>query len=401
MKKGRAIAVGIILSMVIVLFTSCSGRKYDDAKSLGQLYTISDRSAMNSQEINETFKEDIVHQPAQPENNGNTDSGNTDSGNTDSGNTDNGNTDNGNTDNGNTDNGNTDNGNTDNGNGENEPDNGGEEDEPGDDREYSTSCMSFNMLAYDTHNVGYDTPEVRLNYIEATINKYDPDLLGSQELMGPVSSNGNYDSVKELTNRLSSKYGSCSALDDKGFTLPALTIGSGLVIFYKKDRFEVKDRGCKVYSNDKNRHFQWVKFFDKQENVTFFMTNTHFSINPTGDAAAGQKIRNTQAGELLNFWKSNCGEKFGLYATGDYNHTKQEPAYSTLSSMHFVSSRDVAQTNSGDSSIDFVYINSKVQSCYRYVKIEDTFEPAGVPATGDAKYKASDHEAIIAYCYYD
>ncbi len=399
MKKMRTVAVGVILALTLVLFASCSGRTYDDTKALGQLYTISDRSSQNSQEVNETVIKQTEHRQAEADNSGNTDSGNDNSGNTD--NTDTGNTDTGNDDTGNTDNGNTDN--TDTGNTDNGDDNTDDEYNGGstDDRDYSTTCMSFNVLAYDTHNVGYDTPEVRLNYIESTINKYDADLIGTQELMGPHTNNAGYDSVKELTKRLSSKYGFCSALDDKGFTLSALTIGSGLVIFYRLDRFEVKDRGCKVYSNDANRHYQWVKFFDKQENVTIFMTNTHFSINPSGDSTAGQKIRNQQAGELLNFWKNNCGEKFPLYATGDYNHRKTEAAYATLSSSNFVSSRDVAQTNSGDSSIDFIYINNSVQGCYRYYEVVDTFEPAGVPATGLAKYKASDHNAIVAYCYND
>ncbi len=279
--------------------------------------------------------------------------------------------------------------------------NTGGDDPGGDGREYSTSCMSFNVLAYDTHDVGYDEPRVRINYIEKTIKKYDPDLIGTQELMGPVAKNDNFDSVGELIKRLSSAYDYCCALDDKGFPLPALNISNGFVIFYKKGRFEVKDRGCKAFNSVKNKCYHWVKFYDKQEKVTFLMTNTHFSSNYSVDPDSAPMIRDRQAAELLAFWKKKCGEKVPLFATGDYNHQKKEQAYATLSSANFVSSRDVAENNSGNSGVDYIYINGNVQGCHKYYKVEDTFEPAGVPDTGLAKYKASDHNAIIAYCYYD
>ncbi len=285
----------------------------------------------------------------------------------------------------------------------------GTNEEPGDDDyvDYNTTCMSFNVLQWDTHYSGYATPDVRAPWIVDTINIYDPDLLGTQEVTKVTAQTNNFDMYEYLVEKLSPKYDYRSLIDETGkagskVAVTNLTIGSGLVIFWKKDRFELKDSGAMVYSNDPGRHFQWVKLYDKQEDITIVMTNTHMSINPGTDSAAGDNLRLGQANELYNFWERNCEEGMALYGTGDYNHNTSAPAFQSLNKGRFVSSRDVSGKSNANSSIDFVYINGDVQACFQYIRCNETYEPEGVPK-GDVdkrnlQYCPSDHYAVVARC---
>ncbi len=280
-------------------------------------------------------------------------------------------------------------------------------DEDFDDRDYSTVCMSFNVLEWDTHYSGYSEPSVRAPWIVDTIDKYDPDLLGTQEVTKGGSSTGNFDMYQYLVDELTDEYDFRSLMDEKskpGSTVAVnnLTIASGLLIFWKKDRFELKDSGAKVFSNDSGRHFQWAKLYDKQEDLTIVMTNTHYSINPGTDVAAGDALRLQQSNELYSFWDKNCPDGVPMYGTGDYNHNTNTTAYQSLNKGRFASTRDVSGKSNASSGVDYIYINGDVQSCYEYVRCNETYEPAGVAPADvnkrNVKYCPSDHYAIVAYC---
>lgn len=389
-KNYRVIAIVLTLMMMLGLLSGCAGRSYKstDKKLTGEILRINSNAQNNEVIVDagttEEYKE-VESTTGGGEENGGKENGEQQqddpSGENGGGNTEDPTKDD------------DDNGNT--------PTGGDDDDEEMED--WNTSCMSFNVLQYDTHHTGYASPKVRSDWILDTIKKYDPDLLGTQEVTAAMTATENFDMFAKLTEELGKTYNYRSVIQEKGAAISSLTIGSGLVIFYKKARFELKDSGCKVYNNDKGRHYQWVKLYDTQEKITILMTNTHFSINPSSDSAAGQQLRNAQGGELVTFWDKNCKDSMALYATGDYNHGKSEPAYTTLSSSHFISSRDCCMNKNADSGIDFVYINNDVQDCYEYHRCNETYETGKGVAIGDgsnrnAAFCPSDHYAIIAYC---
>lgn len=385
--KIRSVAAILMMTMALLLFSACSGRTYNDAKTTGQIIKL--QKSLNNQTVT-VPGDQILVTAVDDNNNGSNNEAPTDDDN-----------------NNKNDNGETPDDDNNNSNNETSDDDNNNDDIGSfDDRDYSTSCMSFNILAYDTHNDGYSIPGVRVDYIIKIIQKYDPDLLGCQEVMAAEKVNGNFDTYSALNKALTS-YSHCALIDEAGSKVSALTIASGLVIYYKTNRFEVKDHGAKAYDSDSGRHYQWVKFYDKQEKVSIIMTNTHFSINPNNDYVAGTQIRTSEANELLAFWKKMCGTNLPLYATGDYNHLTSENAYAILSSTNFASSRDISQIANSASTIDFVYVNSAVQGCYEYVADKTEFDnanPDGVENTTGKitpKKRASDHDAIIAYCYND
>lgn len=281
-----------------------------------------------------------------------------------------------------------------------------------DNRDYSTTCMSFNVLQYDTWSMGFAQPNVRAAWVVDTINKYDPDLIGTQEVTHDIVTQVNgFDMYDYLIQQLSGEY-SYRAIDqepDDQFRLADQHIGCGLIIFWKTSRFELKDSGCVAYTKDVNRYVQWVKLYDKQEKITIFMTNTHWSIDPGNgsggyDISAGQAMRSSEASELFTLWDKNCGDGVPLYATGDFNHYSSEPCFDILNKGRFVSSREVSNSSNGESELDYIYINGDVQGCFEYLKITDTYEPTGVPKqekqtdSGNIPYRPSDHWAIMAYC---
>ena len=274
--------------------------------------------------------------------------------------------------------------------------------------EWTTSCMTFNVLQIKNPGTGFADPDVRAPWILDTIVRYDPDLLGLQELTGAVRADLNgWDMKKYLIDTLTKKgYQVSGMMDSKGkagskVALDDYNIASGLFILWKKDRFELKDYGAMVYSNDTNRHYQWVKLYDKQEDITILMTNTHMSVF-TGDQnnAYGDSVRAQQGNELYTFWDKNCGDDMALYATGDYNHVITAQAFANMTKGRFVSSRDVSTKAYGDSGVDHILINGDIQDCSLYQRIDDTYQN-GTGKTYDKREEAycpSDHQAVIVYC---
>lgn len=275
--------------------------------------------------------------------------------------------------------------------------------------DYTTTCMTFNVLAYNTGgSTDFAHPQTRAPWVLDTITKYDPDLLGCQEVVRKGSATENYDMYTYLTTNLAKKGYACSGLMDSktkaGSTVKVgdYTIASGLLIFWKKDRFELKDYGARVYNNDPGRHFQWVKLYDKQERITILMTNTHMSINPNKDVKAGDALRAQQGNELYQFWNANCKGDMALYATGDYNHKTDSTAFGNMTKGKFVSTRDVSQGSNANSGVDHVLINGEIQDCFAYHRCEETYEPAGVTkppiSNRNLQFSPSDHFAIMTYC---
>ncbi len=271
---------------------------------------------------------------------------------------------------------------------------------------WTTSCMTFNVLEWDTHSTGYAEPQNRAPWILDTIKRYDPDLLGCQEVTMGGSSTGNWNMYKYLVDNLTSgKYDVSGLMDSKDkagskVAVANYTIASGLLIFWKKDRFELKDSGAMVYSNDPGRHYQWVKLYDKQEDITILMTNTHMSINPSNDVKQGDAMRAQQGAELYQFWYKNCKDDMALYATGDYNHITTSQAFLNMTQGKFVSTREISQGSNASSGVDHILINGDIQDCYKYHRCNETYEGGVGKEVEERKvqFAPSDHYAIVAYC---
>ncbi len=105
-------------------------------------------------------------------------------------------------------------------------------------------------------------------------------------------------------------------------------------IFYRKDRFEVLDKGhfwlaenpdkkSKGWHGEKQfRNCNWVKFRDKKLNKEFYFFNTHFGLNP--------KVREESA-KLFVKKIQEITKGASFVTTGDYNTKQRE--YITLNAL--------------------------------------------------------------------
>ena len=286
------------------------------------------------------------------------------------------------------------------------------------------SCMSFNILACDTHSSGWELPPARFPYILDTIRTADPDLLGVQEACDDPCPDEEKRAKRGCTgwNWCNTMLESVCALgyegvalrDLEGMGVPKMSIGCGLIIFYKKDRFEKMDAGCECFAHDPARHFQWVKLHDKKYDRSILFTNTHFSINrkvcDTKNAVAGDAYRTVQAVKLLNFWHQNTDANTALFATGDYNSASTSTCQTLLRSKQFKPSQIIAEKwdergsmhmSKLSNPIDYCYVNPTAQAVKEYKVMANRYDFEGVdterfPRAG----YASDHRAIMTYCDY-
>lgn len=282
------------------------------------------------------------------------------------------------------------------------------------------SCMSFNILACDTHDSGYELPANRLSYVLETIKQNNADLVGLQEVCDQACAPsekrdarcGDFNWCETMLSAASSMgYTAVAIRDQQGFLREKQNIGCGLMIYYKTDRFEMLENGCEVFPHNDVRYFQWVKLHDKQYDRTLLFTNTHFSINPkigdTKSQMAGDAYRTTQSALLMKFWYKQGAENLALFATGDYNSTPESNAQTLLRSHKFKPSYLIAETSDERGTmnfrktahtIDFCYVNPTAQAVKQYKVITTHFYSersryalAGYP---------SDHRAIMTYCNY-
>lgn len=275
------------------------------------------------------------------------------------------------------------------------------------------SCMSFNILDWDTHCDGYEPAEKRFGYVLGIIEKYDPDLLGVQEAAEIGSSpNSVFDWCGRLTAALDERGFAASLLrDGKDFKLGKMNIGCGLIIFYKKNRFTLTDSGCHDYEHDPDRYYQWVRLTDEKYKKPILFTNTHFSIDPYiidgWNSAAGNAYRTVEAVKLLKFWHKNCPPDTALFATGDYNSTPSATPQALLSGKRFKPSNLVAlswddcgsmHTSRQFYTLDYCYVNPSAQQIDEYRVIKDTF-PSDSKEYAMAGYP-SDHRPVLTRATY-
>ena len=286
------------------------------------------------------------------------------------------------------------------------------------------SCMSFNILACDTHDAGFELPHKRLNYVVETIRDLCPDLIGVQEACDQACAPsekrdarcGKFNWCEEMLSAIPPLgYTALPIRAQQGFAREKQNIGCGLIIYYKTDRFEKTEDGCYCFKHNDVRYFQWVKLLDKEHGRNVLFTNTHFSINPkigeAKSALAGDGYRIVQAAKLADFWFKNCDESTALFATGDYNSQPHSNAQTMLRSLRFQSSQLLAERSdeyatmnfakTGAYILDYCYVNPTAQNVREYKVVRTHFyvtdaELRRYPRAG----YASDHRAIMTYCDY-
>lgn len=270
------------------------------------------------------------------------------------------------------------------------------------------SIMSFNIMNGWGNNSDYAPPAFREKWVARIVNEQNPDLIGFQEtsdccivweneLNKDLCENGAYD------------YRALSQEED--FKLKKMTTGAGLIIMWKKDRFELKDSGCFEYTpfSRQVRYYQWVKLYDKVYDKNIVMTNTHLSIDsdskPKGEeftAADGHAVRNIQAGELFGFWKENVTGDAALFATGDYNSLLTEMDHTTFQQDGlFMPSCNIAEVYDEKSLIDFCYTSPATVGVDEVKTLAYLFrDDIKIQDLPDTFYRASDHNPVMTWAYY-
>lgn len=253
------------------------------------------------------------------------------------------------------------------------------------------SCMSFNLLSYNTGGTTYDEPQVRAKYSIPFILETNADIVGLQEV----------DTVKEFNWKETVIEGTKSVYtarcidEELEYGVKDMNIAAGLVILYRTDRFTLKDSGCTYYFDDAGRFYQWVLLEDKKSGRDLYVTNTHLSINPDSDPIAGDELRSWEAEELVTFWEETVGDT-ALFATGDYNARIDTDAHTVyLKRGIYDNSCEAAIESDGESSVDFCYFNTKCMEATKYEMLDRNYTDKD-----GSKIIMSDHCPIITYAVY-
>ena len=249
------------------------------------------------------------------------------------------------------------------------------------------SCLSFNILAYNTGSSSYALPQDRAPGVIEVIRNSGADIVGVQEA-SQTGTDEPFDWVETLTGQLADLYDARVILDDTP-SFWRTPISAGLIIFYRKGRFSLEDSGCYEYYDDPNRYFQWVKLKDDAAGgKTLFVTNTHLSIESGG----GNEARVGEATELYEFWRDTVGDN-ALFATGDYNCYDGDDPHLVLQQGAFFPSYTFVENSSAG--YDFCYINKDHMNMLRYNMMEKDF----TMSNGET-VRLSDHSPVMSFAAY-
>lgn len=240
-------------------------------------------------------------------------------------------------------------------------------------------CMSYNLLAFIDKSEVFSQPVTRAPWILETVRRYDPDLLGTQEIGDAGSYNGFFDTHGYLKYHLK---------DYENYHCDH-TVGNS--IWWKKERFDTLETGFLEY-NEYKQGITWALLYDKVDDKKVLFTNVH--LDPRNE-----DNRIHQITVMMNFWNEKSDDNTVLYATGDYNSLLEQRPHQLLNETHYKATSLMTNECNKPPFIDHIYVNSDKQECHNFYTCMDTFEPYGVEKTGQVKrYWASDHQAVIAYC---
>ncbi|MBI5345854.1 MAG: endonuclease/exonuclease/phosphatase family protein [Chlamydiae bacterium] len=252
--------------------------------------------------------------------------------------------------------------------------------------------MSFN-ICLDAQNCCENAWAHRKGYVASIIRFHNADIVGLQE---PCSHQ--IQDLEELLNEYDWYGIGLENGKDKGLFDP---------ILFRKDKFEVLEKGYFFLSEDPNepmkswdskfvRGVTWIKFKDLKSQNVFYFFNTHFDYH-------SQKARNESATLLKNKILEIC-KNHSYIVTGDFNIFPElggEETYNILTSdkslidaqfktifpHHGPTGSWSGFKEAGQPGIkpDYIFVNSKIEVISHGI-LTDTF---------DGKFP-SDHLPVIA-----
>lgn len=250
---------------------------------------------------------------------------------------------------------------------------------------YGSAAQSFQVMTY---NIRYDNPADSVNAwpnrkhkVFELLKKYDPDLLGLQEVL--------HHQLSEITGAIS-QYASVGVGRDDG-----KQGGEYSPILYKKQRFELIDQntfwlseqptvpGSKSWDAAITRIATWALLQDKQTARKFLVINTHFDH-------MGAEARKQSAAIIKNK-ATELSPEVPVIITGDFNCTPEEEPYQIMKDGELLEFVDPASQPLGTfcgfevnkiecKTIDYIFLSSEWRAD-RYKVITDN----------DGRYYPSDH----------
>jgi endonuclease/exonuclease/phosphatase family metal-dependent hydrolase len=180
--------------------------------------------------------------------------------------------------------------------------------------------MSFN-IRYGTARDGEDSWDKRRDFLVETIKKYDPDLLGMQEVLAEQA---------DFLEQQLPDYGFAGGGRDDGKRK-----GEFSPVMFRKDRFELlahgmwwlsptpEKVGSKGWDAALPRIVTWARLKDRKTDATLLWFNTHWDhVGNTARVESGKLMR-----KLI---EDNGGPDGPAIVTGDFNSTEQTPQYKSL-----------------------------------------------------------------------
>lgn len=259
------------------------------------------------------------------------------------------------------------------------------------------SCMTFNILSYNTGGTKFPEPQERYKGIIPYILEENCDIVGIQE----ADEIKGFDWPTKIIEGTKGVYTARRIDEEFDYGNKKMDIGAGLMILYRTDRFELLNSGATYYWEDYNRWYQWILLKDKKANREIYVTNTHWSINPVAsdgvsrDLQEGNFLRCSEAEELVTFWEETVGDT-ALFATGDYNCLiDSEPQTDYLRRGIYSETCSDAIDSDMESGVDFIYYNPNTMDIDKYnlMPQDYTFEDG-------TKVTMSDHCSAITYATY-
>ncbi|NGF55246.1 endonuclease/exonuclease/phosphatase family protein [Parapedobacter sp. SGR-10] len=200
----------------------------------------------------------------------------------------------------------------------------------GDSDPSETEATPIRVATYNIRsNFGSDTQDwdTRLTSLDALFQKYDFDIIGVQE---PYQ--------RQIDDLM--------ALYEDTYDYYVVHTGNIVVggvshsnpVFWRKSRFTLQDQGVFWFSTtpevegsvswdaSQARNCVWVKLYDKEYKLSFFVFNVHFDHQST-------TARNNSAVLLMNKIKAIAGAHL-VICTGDFNTNQNTTAFATLTTSN-------------------------------------------------------------------
>ncbi len=262
--------------------------------------------------------------------------------------------------------------------------------------------LTYNIYCRICTDEQHDPWDVRIPHLRNMIQRYDPDLIGSQEL-------GGWKDIQEFLPD-ETTYGIVS------FEFGPWTYGDS-ALFYRKSRYELLDSGQFWLSPNPElpfgfgwlklsapRYLTWACLRDRNNGFTFLFMNSHLDNNP---------LNKESSAPLIFSRFSPVSEQMPIIFTGDFNTSPTTERYNVLrkgysENVVFHNAADItarqaeciytADTLPPDKLADFQHFEHTIDHIFLAgpVKKEVLRWVVDRNIYGEPQRQASDHPAIFA-----